>query len=202
MSPDTDAFGGGFFDRVSSSGMTSRDSHDVAVEVQDCQAQLRVYAQRISEVENINVDLEARLEAAAREYIDLETAAAEACQRSNAHLETMQTELDGWRQLHAQHELKSQKLRKQLLRTERELHAILQKKYDLMALARQEDRAGEPAGAHSIYSGPDSQRGRPRHAPPLQLDPRSAPPDEVRRGRAILSLADFFDFPNRQGAHQ
>ena len=41
-----------------------------------------------------------------------------------------------FRHLHAQQELKNQKIREQLLRTERELHGILQKKYDIMEYAR------------------------------------------------------------------
>ena len=68
---DVEAFGGGFFDRVTGVG-SSRDSYDT-VEVQDCQSQLRACIQRISDVEAINVDLEARLESQAREYIELES---------------------------------------------------------------------------------------------------------------------------------
>lgn len=53
-----------------------REAYDVA-EVQDCHSQLRMCMQRISDVEAINVDLESRLEAQAREYIDLESDAAD-----------------------------------------------------------------------------------------------------------------------------
>ncbi len=45
--------------------------------MQECQAQLRITLQRIADVESINVDLEARLEAQAKEYIELESDAAE-----------------------------------------------------------------------------------------------------------------------------
>ena len=45
--------------------------------MQECQAQLRITLQRIADVESITVDLEARLEAQAKEYIELESDAAE-----------------------------------------------------------------------------------------------------------------------------
>ena len=53
---DVEAFGGGFFDRVTGVG-SSRDSYDT-VEVQDCQSQLRACIQRISDVEAIQAMLE------------------------------------------------------------------------------------------------------------------------------------------------
>ena len=55
-----------------------REAYDAA-EVQDCHSQLRMCMQRIADVEAINVDLESRLEAQAREYIELESDAAESC---------------------------------------------------------------------------------------------------------------------------
>jgi hypothetical protein len=63
------------FIQVSGVGI-SRETYDT-VEVQDCHSQLRTCMQRISDVEAINVDLEARLESQAREYIELESDAAE-----------------------------------------------------------------------------------------------------------------------------
>ena len=47
-----------------------------AAEMQECRAQLRITLQRIADVESINVDLESRLEAQAKEYIQLESDAA------------------------------------------------------------------------------------------------------------------------------
>ena len=61
-----------------------REAYDAA-EVQDCHSQLRMCMQRIADVEAINVDLESRLEAQAREYIDFESEAAESCSSRASH---------------------------------------------------------------------------------------------------------------------
>jgi len=75
--PTVESFGGGFFDRVASGASASHRDAYRAAEMQECQAQLRITLQRIADVESINVDLEARLEAQAKEYIELESDAAE-----------------------------------------------------------------------------------------------------------------------------
>ena len=49
-------------------------------------------------------------------------------------------EADEWKQRHDQQQLQNLKLRDQLLRTERELHGVLQKKYDIMQAAKREER--------------------------------------------------------------
>ena len=117
------------------------------------------------------------------------------------------------RHLHAQQVLKNQKVREQLLRTERELHGILQKKYDIMELARREERdrirgkqcAGGGTVAHlSGGSNDECIPARSLDYVTLKRDsgmsdqshhnPLGAPPQDVRRGRAVLTLADFFSF--------
>mmetsp|Transcript_18957 Transcript_18957/g.59553 ORF Transcript_18957/g.59553 Transcript_18957/m.59553 type:complete len:250 (+) Transcript_18957:138-887(+) len=160
---EIEAYGGGFFDRLSNSvsGMP-RDTYDYA-ELQDCRTHLRLCAARIQELESINVDLEARLEAQANEYVRLETDAAESQARWKAQYEALENECEMWRQSNAQLELKNHKLRDQLLRTERELHGILQKKYDFMELARQEER--DRIRAEQALAA-DHARDPARHLPP------------------------------------
>lgn len=232
---ELEAFGGGgFFERMGSpGGGMPRDAYEMSVV--DCRTQLRMCAQRIEELEAINVDLEARLEAQAREYNEFETENAEQHARWTEQQEGLERECESWRERSAQHELKNAKLRDQLLRTERELHGILQKKYDIMGVARRDERekmraeqlaaadlqgsaARELAQQFANFDRRDSTRGgdalggtgsstsssgdprENRRAAAWRAprgNPLGAAPQEVRRGRAILALADFFGFPQR-----
>jgi len=111
------------------------------------------------------------------------------------------------RKLHAQQELKNQKIREQLLRTERELHGILQKKYDIMEYARREERfrmraessVGTSLGARPVTISRNHQADKSNRSTPRRFgngfgtgNPLGALPQDVRRGRAILALADLF----------
>uniref|UniRef100_A0A7S3NP63 Uncharacterized protein n=1 Tax=Aureoumbra lagunensis TaxID=44058 RepID=A0A7S3NP63_9STRA len=218
-----------------------RDAYEVA-ELQDCRQHLRLCAERISELEQLNIDLESRLEEQANEYVKLESEAAESQRRWKEQFEHLERECELWRNSNSQLELKNQQLRNQLLRTEKELHGILQKKYEFMELARQEERerikaeqdaqlrennvdqkrAGGAQQLNSLQHKPPSAQLYEAavlkhdeyhlsnnnlqakstfipgiHAFPRNQNPHSAAPEEVRRGRAILALADFFGISNR-----
>jgi len=101
-----------------------------------------------------------------------------------------------FRHLHAQQELKNQKIREQLLRTERELHGILQKKYDIMEYARRGERDRLRAEKTNVTGlGTAGFPGStPTKSAASSHNPLGAPPQEVRHGRALLALADFFGF--------
>jgi hypothetical protein len=111
------------------------------------------------------------------------------------------------RKLHAQQELKNQKIREQLLRTERELHGILQKKYDIMEYARREERfrmraeisVGTSLGARPVTVSRNNEVDKSDRISWMRVEtgfstgnPLGALPQDVRRGRAILALADLF----------
>lgn len=168
--------------------------------------------QRIADMETINVDLEARLEAQAREYIELESDAAESLAHWKTQYKALAEEADKWKQLHGQQELRNKKIRDQLLRTERELHGILQKKYDIIEYARREERdriraeQSASVGLTALSRAPSTSKesynelsertskikfGAHTRNPDLH-NPLGTPPQDVRRGRAILALADFF----------
>lgn len=166
--------------------------------------------QRIADVEAINIDLEVRLEVQAREYIELESDAAESLARWKTQYEVLMEEAANWKRLHVQQELKNHKIRDQLLRTERELHGILQKKYDIMEFARREER-DRMRSEHPVISGAqalnlpvsarigDSNTSHADRFPRKRIEesnhnPLGAPPQDVRRGRAVLALTDFFGF--------
>jgi len=189
-----------------------------AAGMQDCHGQLRMCMQRIADVEAINVDLESRLEAQAREYIDFESEAADSLVHWKAQYGVLVTEGANWKRLHEQLKLKNKKIREQLLRTERELHGILQKKYDIMEYARRVERDRIRAeqcatvGFRTLPTIPYSRISGIEPTFPNLLDltactqnsekdnsqdhrnPLGAPPQDVRRGRVVLGLADFFEF--------
>lgn len=203
---EEEAFGGGFFDRVVAGAVTL----ETPIEVQDCHSQLRICMQRITDVETINVDLEARLEAQAREYIELESDAAELLTHWKTQYKALAEEAGKWKQLHSQQELRNKKIREQLLRTERELHGILQKKYDIIEYARREERdriRAEQSASLGLATLPCTalkesnsdlidRTSRTKIGPHTRNhewhNPLGTPPQDVRRGRAILALADFF----------
>mmetsp|Transcript_215 Transcript_215/g.619 ORF Transcript_215/g.619 Transcript_215/m.619 type:complete len:266 (+) Transcript_215:102-899(+) len=217
----------GFFERLSTE--TSNRTYEAA-ELQDCRQHLWMCAERIAELESINVDLETRLETQANDYVRLEAEAADSQRRWKDQYEALERECDTWRQSNSQLELKNHQLRNQLLRTERELHGILQKKYEFMELARKEERekvlaeraddrppastqlydaavlGGFDPGSSKRANGPpsDKDRAKERGAASSQRavglsrhqNPHSATPEEVRLGRVILALSDFFGMSN------
>jgi len=202
-----ESFGGGFFDRVAAGVSTSHKDVYRAAEMQECRAQLRITLQRIADVESINVDLESRLEAQAKEYIQLESDAAKSLAHWKMQYKALAEEAGSWKKLHAQQELKNQKIREQLLRTERELHGILQKKYDIMEYARREERfrmraessVGTSHGARPVTVSRNNEVDKPDRISWMRVEtgfstgnPLGALPQDVRRGRAILALADLF----------
>eukprot|EP00629_Pelagomonadales_sp_RCC1024_P012844 CAMPEP_0119281510 /NCGR_PEP_ID=MMETSP1329-20130426/24846_1 /TAXON_ID=114041 /ORGANISM="Genus nov. species nov., Strain RCC1024" /LENGTH=188 /DNA_ID=CAMNT_0007282131 /DNA_START=276 /DNA_END=839 /DNA_ORIENTATION=- len=181
---DDDAFGGGFFDRV----VTGVAPRETPAEVQDCHSQLRICKQRMADMEIINKDLEARLEAQACEYIELESDAAESLQHWKAQYNALSDECEKWKQLHGQQELRNKKIREQLLRTERELHGILRKKYDIIEYARREERERIQAEQSGTLPAPAS--ASKEHSPKLperrskatvRHNPLTTSPQDVRR---------------------
>lgn len=96
--------------------------------------------------------------------------------------------------------MKNKKIREQLLRTERELHGILQKKYDIMEYARREERDRIRAEKAAATGAISPSRGKAAATAAVQgkfasdHNPLRTSPQEVRRGRALLALADFFGF--------
>lgn len=198
-----EAYKVGFFDSVSDNISCPHQKTCNEAEAQDRQSKIRNCLRRIAEVEAINVDLESRLEAQAREYVELESDASESLLHWKAQYSTLVDEASYWKLLHAEQEQKTQKIREQLLRTERELHGILQKKYDIMEFARREER-----DRIRTEQRPPINTSPPKNNSCRPLIPQSewmtlinsllgAPPQDVRSGRSVLALASFF----RLGLH-
>mmetsp|Transcript_34030 Transcript_34030/g.102738 ORF Transcript_34030/g.102738 Transcript_34030/m.102738 type:complete len:206 (+) Transcript_34030:218-835(+) len=116
-----------------------------------------------------------------------------------------------YRRLHAEQEQRTLKIREQLLRTERELHGILQKKFDIIEFARRDERDRIRSGhlVASSFSAPSQALSLPPAHGKLSYltqsecvlsgshfmnhhNPTSARPQDVRCGRAVLALAEFF----------
>jgi len=130
-----------------------------------------------------------------------------------------------YRRLHAEQEQRTLKIREQLLRTERELHGILQKKFDIIEFARyvqvrhiflnapsrrdERDRIRSGHLVASSFSAPSQALSLPPAHGKLSYltqsecvlsgshfmnhhNPTSARPQDVRCGRAVLALAEFF----------
>jgi hypothetical protein len=158
---------------------------------------------RLAELERVNEDLEKRLERQAKEKMSLE-AEINATDRAWAErFAQLETERDAWRGTVQAEQRKNASLREQVYRKDKELHRMLQRKYDGApggggggpntrqpsvsgAVERMGDRMR--GGSH-----PDNaQHDNPHHhkSPQDLLATRQTP--EVKERRAMQGLLDFF----------
>jgi predicted RNase H-like nuclease (RuvC/YqgF family) len=115
-----------------SSPLFERYTNDDFVELQNCRSVIDALQDRIQDLERINVDLEYRLEDQAKQCMLAEKEVTTIKREWVSKCETLQNEIDHWKNEFALEQLRSARLREQNSRTERELYRILQRKYELM----------------------------------------------------------------------
>jgi hypothetical protein len=115
-------------------------SHDDLAELRHCHAQLAEYEARCGDLERINIDLESRLEKQAKDRMEVDREIAEGSHRWERRLAEAAAERDEWRARLEAEQRHSEIVREKLRRTEKELHRILQKKYDIVRAAKLEER--------------------------------------------------------------
>ena len=120
-----------------------------ADELQKCRQVIDALQSRVRNLERINTDLESRLEDQAKQCmaVERECIAIERSWREKA--KGLEEEISEWKKMNDTQELKTNKLREHLSRTEKELYGILQRKYELM---RGPGRGG-PSGPPGVASG-------------------------------------------------
>eukprot|EP00607_Mallomonas_marina_P008663 CAMPEP_0182424894 /NCGR_PEP_ID=MMETSP1167-20130531/11162_1 /TAXON_ID=2988 /ORGANISM="Mallomonas Sp, Strain CCMP3275" /LENGTH=215 /DNA_ID=CAMNT_0024605053 /DNA_START=113 /DNA_END=760 /DNA_ORIENTATION=- len=87
---------------------------------------------RVTDLEKIVVDLEHRLEEQAKINMQVEKECMEIERVWKAKYLNMEQEVEEWKKKFHQQELKGDRLREHLSRTERELYGLLQRKYQIM----------------------------------------------------------------------
>ena len=115
-----------------SSPLFERYTNDDFVELQHCRSIIDALQDRIQDLERINVDLEYRLEDQAKQCMLAEKECMTIKREWASKCETLQNEIDHWKNEFALEQSRSARLREQNSRTERELYRILQRKYELM----------------------------------------------------------------------
>lgn len=107
-------------------------SNDEYTEFQQCRAIIEAQQNRIEKLEHINVDLEARLEEQAKQSMEIEAECIAIERQWSSRCEALENEITRWKRECEGERLKSDRLREQLSRAEKELYGILQRKYELM----------------------------------------------------------------------
>lgn len=128
-----------------------RQESDDFVALQDSRRIIDVLHHRVRSLENINIDLEYRLEQQAKQTMQAEHEYTEVDRAWQVKYAEMQKEANEWKKRHDELTQKKLKLHEQLYRTERELYGILQRKHELM-------RGGQPHGGLN-----ESQKSGPSH---------------------------------------
>jgi len=196
-----------------------RQESDDFIALQDSRRIIDVLHHRVRSLENINIDLEYRLEQQAKQTMQAEHEYTEIDRSWQAKYAEMQKEANDWKKKHDDLALKKVKLHEQLYRTERELYGILQRKHQLM-------RGGMPHGStNEAFKNGSSQSGlldatggnssRPTPPPPVPpsrgkttntpLSSAAGPVEdlcdvykkltpELRERRFIMDMGDFFGF--------
>ncbi|KAG5180366.1 hypothetical protein JKP88DRAFT_270240 [Tribonema minus] len=177
-----------------------RVSHDDVAELHACHAQLTELEARCGDLERINVDLELRLERQAKERMTVDREIAESNQAWEARLLAAATEAAEARSKLENEVRLGDIARDKLRRTERELHRILQKKYDIVRTAKLEERnaakdrtriAADLARQAEMLNG-GTGGGSGSGGVKFTTNPLGGGPVAVRERRVVNSLSDFF----------
>ena len=152
---------------------------------------------RVQDLERINIDLESRLEDQAKQCmaVERECIAIERTWRDKA--DGLEEEIKDWKKKNDTQELKTNRLREHLSRTEKELYGILQRKYELMR-GPGRGMAGPPPGVEARVTN-SVERGMRRemstgssifHEEAYSAN-QARQPQEIRQRRMLASLNDF-----------
>lgn len=155
---------------------------------------------RVQELERINDDLEQRLENEAKKNIDIEHECTEIERVWRLKCEVMENKVREWKTKYERQEMKAERLREQISRTERELYGILQRKYEWMRGGGNAGGGGGPGGFRRAsgagQSGSDSvgQIGSLRSSDALARDNSNKPTEgygDERQKEIVKGLGDF-----------
>lgn len=171
-------------------------------ELQDNRKMKEALQQKVSDLEKIIVDLERRLEEEAKLCVQVEKESTEIERAWKAKCAAMEQDVEEWKKKCHQQELKGDRLREHLSRTERELYGLLQRKYQIMrgpsnvAGAGPSGRQNQSNSKSGGYLLDDSNSPPASAQQPLSnpVDELIVPPQskEIYQRRVLVNLSDFF----------
>jgi hypothetical protein len=191
------------------SPLFERQMSDEYAELQHCRMIIEQQQQRIHRLENINIDLERRLEDQARQSMDVEAECIAIERRWKERGEEYEQEIDRMRKELELEKRRSALLREHLSRAEREIYTILQRSY---GLRRGPPTAGgtnipPPPGTDNLINSKLSASSDGIHiqgtmkrvdtsASDLDLYQVARPsePKKIREKKILVNLADFLGF--------
>ena len=135
----------GNFAQQGDAPLFERMGQDELAEIQLIQQQLGESEERRMELERINLDLERRLEVQAKERMNNESEMAEETRVWQQRLAQADDRCKEWKGRCEMEQKHREVLVEKLRRTEKELHRILQKKYDIVKAAKAEERLEQRA---------------------------------------------------------
>ena len=178
-----------------------------ADELSKCRQIIDALQSRVQDLERINIDLEMRLEDQAKQCMTVERECIAVDRSWKEKNEVLVKEIEEWKKKNATQEMKTNKLREHLSRTEKELYGILQRKYELMRGPGRGPVGPGPGNAGGLRgpggSGPvgpggqlgDSMNRDSSRSSIFQEEAYSAnqarQPQEIRQRRMMSSLNDF-----------
>lgn len=171
----------------------------VTEEVQEMKAYARVIetqGRRLSELERIHDDLETRLELQTKQNMELEKRLDEQKQSWSSKCEGLEKDLDSWKNLVQVERTRNDRLREQLIKKDKEIHKMMQRKYDA---AHQQHRqvqshsSRESARRQVVASSSSSRQSSSiNQTSPYEILASSGSGEAVRERNVANSLLDFF----------
>jgi hypothetical protein len=123
-------------------------------ELQHCKQLIEKLQSRVKDLEEINLNLEHRLEGESKANISLERKCVQIQNSWREKTEVLSKEIEEQRRTIANEKAKNEKLRENLSRNERELYGILQRKYEYMKGGPNNPRSGQLLSSDSNKGGP------------------------------------------------
>lgn len=158
-----------YVDRSMSMGSNNEETQQYRLIIENLQ-------QRIAKLENINSDLEARLELQAKQEMDLQAEFLRSEGRWQAKCDQLIQEINFWKNECTNEKKKNDSLHILLSRKEKEFHAILNRKYEFM-------RSGQ---SNTITGVTGSSKPTPKQPELKKPDPNASDPDLLQFFKVLL----------------
>lgn len=181
----------------------------VSEEVQELKAYARIIEsqnRRLAELEAVHEDLEARLEKQTNERIELETTLETREKEWAVRCDALESERDQWKKTVEDERVKNERLLDLVYRKDKEIHRMIQRKYDSAKNLQQHGGFGHTHSHRSDHSSKrnvssdkhnekhssDHSLAPDRHKSPHEILAQSGNVEAVRERNVTNSLLDFF----------
>lgn len=175
-------------------------------ELKSCAREIESKNRRVSELEKSHDDIEKRLEMACKKNMDLEAQLEDEQQKWANSRESLEKEAETWRSRAQLERTNNERLLDQLNRKDKEIHRMIQRKYDAAKNTHQHQHSHNHTQSHTMRRSDGSRQQQSgnassKHSHPPTNGEHKGPHEllkqngtsEVVRGRNVIhSLVDFF----------